>query len=108
MDAAGTGLLWDVAHSFITANNTGQKIKDYLKDLGVEKCRQIHLSRYNIEKGFAWDTHDVMQHNDWEYFIACLPKLTQLKYVTIEYYKDFDKLLNQLERLNFFLEGKYE
>lgn len=100
---AGVGLLLDVAHARISARNTGVDERDYLTALPLGSVRQVHLSRHGSDGTRAWDAHDPLEEQDWRYFLELIPLLPDLRYVTIEYYRDADALLAQLVRLRSIL-----
>lgn len=100
---AGVGLLLDVAHARITARNTGVDERDYLMALPLGSVRQVHLSRHGSDGARAWDAHEPLDEHDWRYFKELRPLLPDLRYVTIEYYRDADALLAQLARLRSIL-----
>ena len=91
--------LFDLSHAEITAHNTGTSLQKYISELPLERCRQIHLSRYSVIDGEARDTHDFLLEEDWRNFRDILNSLPNLKFVTVEYYKDDFVLLDQLRVL---------
>lgn len=99
MDRCGLSLLWDVAHSRITAANTGRNEDDYIEALGLGRCLQVHLSRHGRLGSRAVDTHEALEDDDWEFFSARLAGLPALAFATVEYYADTRQLVAQMERL---------
>jgi sialic acid synthase SpsE/uncharacterized protein (UPF0276 family) len=93
------GFLLDIAHAQITAINKKIDFVGYLISLPLERCKQIHLSKYGISDGRIFDGHRELQEEDWEQFDKIIKLINNLKYVTIEYYKDSEKLLSQLKIL---------
>lgn len=100
---AGVGLLLDVAHARISARNTGVDERSYLAELPLGSVRQVHLSKHGSDAARAWDAHEPLEEEDWRYFRELLPLLPDLRYVTIEYYRDAEALLAQLARLRSIL-----
>ncbi len=105
MDQAGADLLLDVAHARISACNTGRDEAEYFAALGLDRALQVHLSRHAECGGRARDAHEALGEADWDYFAGLLPRLPGLRYATIEYYKDPERLLAQIARLREVLAG---
>lgn len=89
-------LLWDVSHSIISAFNNDISLESYLAKLPLDRCLQVHLSRHAVRGRLAYDAHEAITEEDWHFFEQCLSQLPLLRYVTIEYYMDTQKLMNQL------------
>lgn len=96
-------LLWDVAHSVITAINRQLPVDKYLAELPFERCLQVHLSRLGIKGGLAFDAHDELATEDWFFFFDRIHLLPKLRYATIEYYNNTAGLIIQIERLRSLL-----
>lgn len=105
--AADVGILLDVAHARITAANTGVSEEAYLSALPLERAWQIHLSRHGRCAGLATDTHDMLEDDDWEYFTALSARILNLRFATVEFYRDAPRLLTQIERLRSALATHY-
>jgi hypothetical protein len=99
LDLTGFGLLLDVAHGRITAINTNQPELDYFEKLPIERAQQIHLSRPDIRGNVAVDAHEALTNDDWEFFHFLMTLAPNIKYATIEYYKNSDILEGLLTRL---------
>ena len=96
--------LWDVAHSKITAFNRNTDHEHYVISLPLDRCLQVHLSRYAKRGNVPYDAHECMSDKDWTYFSQQLARLPNLRYATLEYYKDGVILQRQLQRLRSILE----
>ena len=96
--------LWDISHSEITAINRSIDHEDYIVTLPIERCVQVHLSGYGMRNGVAYDEHNLLTEKNWAYFRQKLCGLHNLKFATIEYYKDGFILQNQLRKLRLILE----
>ena len=92
-------LLLDIAHAMITAINKKIDIHEYFNSLPLKKCKQIHLSKYFVKKGNALDAHETLEEDDWKFFKEILELTRNVEYVSIEYYKNADKLVEQLIKL---------
>jgi uncharacterized protein (UPF0276 family) len=101
----GLHLLWDTAHSRITALNRKIDHAGYMAKLPMERCLQVHLSGYRTERGVARDAHEIVKEEDWAFFGEQLGNLPHLRFVTIEYYEDGTLLKEQLKRLRSVVEG---
>ncbi len=97
-------LLLDISHVKITAYNKKIDFMDYINKLPLDRCKQIHLSSYNIKNGKAIDSHEELTEEDWSTFKNLIKIVNSVEYVTIEYYKDGEKLINQLEKLKGILQ----
>lgn len=45
LEKTDSGMLLDLEHAYVSARNTGKKLIDYLRELPLERVREIHLSR---------------------------------------------------------------
>lgn len=101
------GILLDVAHARITAANTGVGEEEYLSALPLERVWQVHLSKHGYSGGSATDAHDMLGEEDWDYFAALSTVIINLRFATIEYYRDAPGLLAQIDRLRYALTAHY-
>ncbi len=99
----GIYLLLDIAHARISAHNRKREERHYFEELPLTRTRQVHLSRFAVKDGMAIDAHAALEEDDWLFCHRWLGRLPQLRYVTIEYYKDAAVLRAQLDRLRAFL-----
>lgn len=90
--------LLDIAHAFVTAHNRGIDFKEYLKNLPMERCIQLHLCQPVVDaNGLAIDAHglpegDLLQRS------RSLIKDYHIRYLTVEFYKDPIGLIGILEQ----------
>ena len=105
LEANNLFLLWDIAHSAITAFNRGMEHERYLGSLPLERCVQVHLSRYGKRDGLAYDAHDLIEEEDWIFISQRTKQLPKLQYATVEYYKSVDHLIVQLQKLRMIMGG---
>jgi len=102
----GLELLFDQAHAQITAHNTGIAYEEYLSALPLDKIVQIHICRPELLPGeIGKDSHEVPLDEDWECFKAMMSTAKNLKYVTIEYYRDVGLLKCALEQCRSIING---
>ena len=97
---------FDIAHAIISYRNWYYAKYDSLMDFilahTLDRCIEIHISSagsYNEFTTLMFDKH--LEPTDFEFNILSkvLKVVPKDVFVAIEYYKDFDKLLNCYERL---------
>lgn len=94
----GCQFLLDLGHARVAAAVHGIPIHDYLDQLPLEKVVQIHTSGPRLRNGVLYDAHEPLEAVDYELLTWVLAK-TSPKVLTLEYFKDRDKLWEQLNRL---------
>ena len=100
-------LLFDMAHAMVTAHNKKISYKGYINTLPLEKMIQIHICKPEISaNGIAYDAHERPDDDMYERVTSLIQKYDTIKYLTVEYYKDKDILIDSLRRLRKFLDGK--
>ena len=88
--------LFDLAHARITAHNKKSSYRNYINALPLDRMVQIHVSREGInEQGLAYDAHEFSDGEVLKEAKEIIHKFSP-EYVTIEYYKDKDKLIQML------------
>lgn len=93
--------LFDLAHARITAINKKINFQNYFSSLPMSKTIQLHICEYSIDKiGFAQDSHDEPNEKTYENIKKIVDTNKSIKYMTLEYYKDINKLINNLKKLN--------
>jgi uncharacterized protein (UPF0276 family) len=90
--------LLDIAHARVVASVFGLDVYDYLGRLPLERLRQIHISGPRVKKGYLYDAHEDLQEEDCKLLEWVLVR-RKPEVVTLEYYKDKEKLCNQLIRI---------
>ncbi len=96
-------LLFDMAHGLVTCFNSDIIFKDYSEELlSTKKCKQIHLCQptYFYEEGrfSAKDSHEIPSYELTQLSIDLAHKW-DIENITVEYYKDSDKLVTYLKYL---------
>ncbi|NQT07142.1 MAG: DUF692 family protein [Candidatus Omnitrophica bacterium] len=95
----GIKFLFDLAHARITSHNRQIPYDRYLKGLPLERMIQIHISKHEIDgKDLAYDAHELPDGSILQEAKSIIQEFTP-KYVTVEYYKDKEKLIEILEKL---------
>lgn len=97
-------LLLDIAHSAVTAVNSGKQQEEYLGQFDFAQVVQIHLARPRQEGKLCRDAHDALEAEDWQRVAEIMKCCPNLQYVTIEYYKDGQKLIAMLKKLREILQ----
>lgn len=97
------GLVLDIAHAIITANNTGQDIHAYLRQLPIDRVRAVHLSAPGKVDGQWRDLHGAPTAHEYAILDSLLPDLPEDAYVVIEHYDSLDVVVACYDELARFL-----
>jgi hypothetical protein len=73
-------------------------VHDYVDDLPLERVRQIHISGPRVRNGHFYDAHEDLGKEDYELLKWVLMRIKP-EIVTLEYFKDRDKIREQLIRI---------
>jgi uncharacterized protein (UPF0276 family) len=97
-ERTGCGLLLDLAHAMITAHNTGRRLEEYTATLPLARTVQIHVCEPGLRPGtVATDAHHC-PGQDMDGRVAAFARTLPVWYVTVEYYKDAELLIDSLLR----------
>lgn len=95
--------LLDIAHAKITAYNKKINFKKYLNSLPLDKTIQLHIVdssiKFNSKKKIAVDTHKLPTKKTFKIVDNLVKKYSSIEYLTIEYYKNSEKLINSIRQL---------
>jgi len=91
--------LYDLAHGFISAYNLGINYDQYLKSLPIDKIIQLHICRSSIKNNEAYDAHFLPDKRVYNEVIELIKHSRNLKFLTIEYYRDSKKLIESIKKL---------
>jgi hypothetical protein len=92
-------LLLDIAHAMVTAHNRGRSFEEYIAGLPLERCIQLHVCRPAVQdNGMAYDAHEAPDEAMIEQTVNLTNRLP-VRYVTVEFYKDADILIQSLKSL---------
>ena len=97
--------LLDVAHARISAHNMRMDTTAYLTQLPLERAIQIHLSGFATDEPIWRDSHEELSEDQWRDAERCLRRLPGVQFVTLEYYRKADVLVQMLMRLRVLLDG---
>lgn len=89
--------LFDIAHARIAAYNKNMNYEEYKRGLPFDRIIQLHISSYRIRNGLAYDIHDYPKSEIFNEVKDIISKY-DVKYLTVEYYKDIENLLAALHR----------
>lgn len=90
--------LFDIAHGKITAHNKSMAYNEYRAMLPLNKTIQVHISNHKINRqNIAIDAHEIPDdeiYHEVKDLITSYP----IKYLTIECYHDFEKVIHTMDR----------
>jgi len=93
-------LLLDIAHAMVTAHNKKISYDQYITTLPLDKLIQLHICQPELpEGGIARDTHNEPNHEMFLEVKRLIKKYPAIKYLTIEYYRDKDILIDSIKKL---------
>jgi len=98
LERSGCGLLLDTGHLRVSADRLGMNVETYLEQLPLERVVEVHVSGPRRREGRLKDVHEPMQAADYRLLEMLLSRLTP-RAVTLEYTRDREQLLKQLNRL---------
>ncbi len=90
--------LFDIAHALVTVHNKQIFYDEYISTLPLKRTIQIHICKPEIlDDGTAYDAHDLPDDLMYEE-VSELIKRYPVQYLTIEYYKDSKRLIEEIRR----------
>ncbi len=95
--------LFDLAHAQVTASNKKINFNDYVETLPMDLMLQMHICRPKINKKISRDTHFLPNKRMFKEVKYFADKYKNLKFFTIEYYRDTKKLVKNIKDLKNFL-----
>ncbi len=98
-------LLYDLSHGNITAYNQGIDYNKYFNSLPINKIIQLHICRNGVKNNEAYDAHFIPNKKVLDEVRYILKKADNLKYLTLEYYKNVKKLIEGLIKLRETIEN---
>jgi uncharacterized protein (UPF0276 family) len=102
-DTGLDGFLFDTAHAQVTAYNKGITYEEYKSTLPFELCRQIQVCKMGYEGDYAKDLHKCPDEIEFQDVKSLIDKWSNIGYVTVEYYRDINKLIKSLKELRTIL-----
>lgn len=99
VEMSGCLFLLDIAHAHISAHNRGEMASKYMEGLPMNRLVQIHLCGPSLpERGTAFDEHEWPDDGLTEEALR-LGAARGARYLTVEYYKNADRLVEGLAAL---------
>ncbi|MCH7972647.1 MAG: DUF692 family protein [Bacteroidetes bacterium] len=91
--------LFDIAHAAITSFYRRINLQEYIDGLPLNDIRQIHISK--VDRNSKKELFDAHLFPDEKYLLSLKTFLLfpRLRYVTIEYYANADKLIKSIKYL---------
>lgn len=92
--------LYDIAHAKISSHNMSLSQDDYEKNLPMNKLIQVHIAKPAFNnKGEIYDKHDLPTKLEINETINLIRRFPTVKYLTVEYYRNCNRLVNILKQL---------
>ncbi len=89
--------LFDIAHAKISAHNKQMEFEEYKSMLPLSRMIQVHICKPAIdEDNMAYDAHQCPDQDELNEVKDLLLEYKTIKYLTVEYYKDKENLINSL------------
>jgi sugar phosphate isomerase/epimerase len=93
--------LFDIAHAKVTCFNRNINFERYKQELPLDRTIQVHICNHNIDKKLnqAYDAHNYPSDTQFLEIKKIITKYSQIKYLTVEYYKDIKNLEISLKKI---------
>tara|TARA_B100000795_G_scaffold265557_1_gene247531 strand:+ start:591 stop:1373 length:783 start_codon:yes stop_codon:yes gene_type:complete len=93
--------LFDIAHAKVTCFNKNINFEKYKSHLPMERAVQVHICTYsiNMELDLAYDAHSYPNDEELLEVKKVISKYPDIKYLTVEYYKDIENLETSLHEV---------
>ena len=100
-------LLFDLAHAHVSSYNMDISYQSYCEQLPLDRIIQLHICKSGVNKKMAYDAHFLPDDEDFDEIEKLIKSCNNLKFFTVEYYKDPVQLKDVLIKLRNLL-NKYE
>ena len=91
--------LYDISHSVVSAGNLKISLEEYCSGLPMDRMIQVHICSPSVdENGLFYDAHLAPDTEELK-VLKSLLKYPNLKYFTVEFYKDVEILLESLKKV---------
>lgn len=97
------GLVLDLAHAVVTAENIKRDVLSYLRALPLERVCEVHLSAPGMQDGVWRDLHRSPADREYALLEAILPFLPRDVYVAVENFASLDAVVADYSVLVEFL-----
>lgn len=92
-------LLFDIAHAKVTCHNKKINYIDYCNQLHLKKAIQLHVCKPGNFEDLKYDAHELPDNEITDELINLIKEFNNIEYVTLEYYKNIDFLIPELQRI---------
>jgi len=100
IELTGTELLLDIGHTLVSAYYLQYKDSmSYINALPLNRVSEIQLSQAGMLGGVYEDLHEVPGEREFLILDEILTDRCRIAYITVEYYKDSNKLYNAYQTL---------
>jgi len=96
--------LFDIAHALITVHNKFQDYNRYKKKLPLDRIIQLHICKPDLSSKIAYDSHDKPDASIYEEVFSLIAEYPAIEYLTVEYYKEKDGLIDSIKHLKHSLD----
>ena len=102
--------LFDIAHAQVTAHNRNIALDYYINGLPLDNTVQLHICspEIDVESDMAFDAHNYPDDEKLDLVRNLISMYSSIKYLTVEYYRDFENLSLSIKRLSQRLERSWE
>ena len=94
----GIELLLDMGHTAVSIQNLGVSHEKFLDQLPLDTVTEIQISGSRWINGVFEDAHELPSKRDME-LLAKVVGMSPVEYITLEYYKDDEPLVEAYEKL---------
>jgi len=103
----GLYLLLDIAHAMVTAHNRTIDYSSYIETFPLGRLIQLHICGPEIpQNGIAADSHDPPDQSMELEVIRLIKKFPHIQYLTIEFYRDKNILVESINSMRDALSSK--
>jgi uncharacterized protein (UPF0276 family) len=96
--------LFDIAHALITAKNKSQDYNRYKTTLPLDRIIQLHICKPDLSSRIAYDTHEKPDASIYGEVFSLIAQYPTIKYLTVEYYKEKEGLIDSIKHLKHSLD----
>ena len=93
--------LFDIAHAKVTCFNKNINFEKYKRELPLDRVIQVHICTYQIDNksNLAYDAHNYPNEEELLEVSKIISECKDLKYLTVEYYRDIENLETSLKKV---------
>ena len=95
-------LLLDLAHAHVSSYNMNTSYQSYCEKLPFDRIIQLHICKSGVNEKMAYDAHLLPDDEDFDEIEKLMERCRNLKYFTVEYYRDpvlLKDVLNKLKNI---------